>query len=211
MTTWTCEEKAMPSRRVLLRSLPIVWLSLTCSSLAAEPATRAAAPTVVLDGSSVWRTFHEMKPPVIQMDDGPKPVLLPSDYDWANHDTPAASPDWRKPGFDDSSWLRGPAGAHARTPYLARLCLRTHFDVTDPAQVKGLKLTLSYYGGAIVSVNGQELVRGQVAKDGEVELAEGYPVEAFVSADGKILPDRGAAGRERTLTDVAVPAEPAAH
>ena len=198
----------MGSRRTMVGCLLAVLLSATCASLAAGPTTRAASgPLVVLDGASVWRTFHVMKPPVLQLDDGPKPVLLPPDYDWANRATPAAPPDWRKPGFDDSSWLRGSAGAHARTPYLARLCLRTHFEVTDPAQVKGLKLTLSYYGGAIVSVNGQELARGHVAKSGEAELAEAYPAEAFVSADGKILPDRGAAGRERTLADVAVPAE----
>ena len=53
--------------------------------------------------------------------------------------------------------------------------------MTDPAQVKDLKLSLTYYGGAIVYVNGQELVRGHVAKEGTPALADGYPPEAFVA------------------------------
>ena len=87
--------------------------------------------------------------------------------------------------------------------------------MTDPAQVKDLKLSLTYYGGAIVYVNGQELVRGHVAKEGKPAMADGYPPEAFVAENGKMLPaanwqmdkyPKALAARARTLADVAIPA-----
>jgi hypothetical protein len=190
-------------RLATLALVAMVMLAAAGVGLAADPpaapAPAVSGPVTVLDGGSVWRTFHLWKPPVIQMDDGPKPILLAKDYDWANRDTPAAPAGWTKPEFNDSSWLRGPAWSHARTPYLAKVYLRSHFVVADPAKVKDLKLTVSYFGGAIVYVNGQELARGDVAKTGPVELAEGYPAEAF---DAK-----PSVNRERLLTDVAIPAK----
>ena len=87
--------------------------------------------------------------------------------------------------------------------------------MTDPAQVKDLNLSLTYYGGAIVYVNGQELVRGHLAKVGPPGMADGYPPEAFVGEDGKMLPaatwqmdrfPKALAVRARTLANVAIPA-----
>ncbi len=123
---------------------------------------------------------------MIQLDDGLKPVT--STYEWLDRETAAAPADWTSPEFPDGNWLRGGARAASRTPYLADLCLRARFEVTEPAQVKDLKLSLTYYGGAIVYVNGQELVRGHVSKEGTPAMADGYPPEAFVAEDGKMLP-----------------------
>jgi len=193
-------------RCAVVAAAAVIWMA-TGHSLAQgrPPAPKSTAPVTVLDTYGVWRTFHLLKPPVIQFDDGPKPVLTPND--WLNRATPAAPADWTKPEFDDTSWGRGSALAFAGTPYLARLYQRARFEVTDPAAVKELKLSLSYYGGAIVYVNGQQLVRGHLAKAGTAELAESYPLEAFVTDDGKLLPGGGVALRERSLTDVAIPSK----
>ena len=59
------------------------------------------------------------------------------------------------------------------------------------------------------------MVRGHLSKDGTPALADGYPPEAFVGEDGKMLPaaswqmdrfPKALALRARTLADVAIPA-----
>ena len=151
---------------------------------------------------------------MVQLDDGPKPILTAAA--WLNQETADAPADWRKGEFDDTAWLRATAKSAAQTPYVSRLCVRGKFEVKDPAAVKDLKLSLDYYGGAIVYVNGQEIARGNLAKDasGLAALADGYAPEAFVGDDGKILPSgwvierypKALAARLRKLTEVAIPA-----
>jgi len=193
--------------------LSILLVALWCASANGRPTSKDNAPAVVLDTLSVWRIHETLKPPLIQLDSGLKPVT--SKYEWLDRETSAAPADWKNPEFADCQWLRGGARATSRTPYLADLCLRARFEVTDPARVKNLKLSLTYYGGAIVYVNGQELVRGHVAKEGTPAMADGYPPEAFVAEDGKMLPaaswqmdrfPKALAVRARTLADVAIPA-----
>jgi hypothetical protein len=162
----------------------------------------------------MWRMYHTLRPPVIQFDDGPKPVLVSAA--WLNQDTSEAPADWRKQEFDDSAWLRGTSRSAAQTCYLSRLCVRGKFEVTDPTAVKDLKLSLGYYGGAIVYVNGQEIARANLAKDaaGPTALAEEYPTDAFIDANGVLLPSgwvierfpRALTARLRKLPDVAIPA-----
>ena len=192
--------------------LSIISMALWCASALGQATPKDGGPVVVLDTLSVWRIHETLKPPLLQLDDGLTPVT--SAYAWLDRETAAAPADWTKPDFPDGNWLHGGARATSRTPYLADLCLRARFEVTDPVQVPDLKLSLTYYGGAIVYVNGQEVVRGHVAKDRTAVLAEGYLPEAFVAADGKMLPaatwqmdrfPKGLAARARTLTDVAIP------
>ncbi|MGA2622161.1 MAG: glycoside hydrolase domain-containing protein, partial [Thermoguttaceae bacterium] len=168
----------------------------------------------VLDTLSVWRIHETLKPPVIELDDGLKPVT--SKYQWLDRETVAAPTDWTNPDLPDGDWLRGGARAASRTPYLAQVCLRARFEVTEPARVKDLRLSLTYYGGAIVYVNGRELVRDHVSNEGPPTLADGYPPEAFVAENGKMLPaadwqmdkyPKALAARARTLADVAIPAK----
>ena len=147
--------------------------ALWCASAHGQATPKDGDPAVVLDTLSVWRIHETLRPPVIQLDDGLLPIT--STYQWLDRETAAPPADWTAPEFPDGNWLRGGARATSRTPYLADLCLRARFEVTDPAQVKDLKLSLTYYGGAIVYVNGQELVRGHVAKEARPVLAEGYP------------------------------------
>ena len=51
------------------------------------------------------------------------------------------------------TWLRPTAFSRFSS---AALCLRGKFQVTDPAAVEGLYLTVKYYGGLRVVLNGRE-------------------------------------------------------
>jgi hypothetical protein len=115
--------------------------------------------------------------------------------------------EWASPSFDDSRWacVRGPLvvsegnggygimGPILYMPYGAQaewglFCLRGAFRVDDPAQVKDLKLSLRYMGGAAVYVNGRELCRGHLPAgplDADT-LAERYPDEAYLRPDGRV-------------------------
>jgi len=188
-------------------------MAIGCASAYGQASRKGNAPAVVLDTLSVWRIHETLKPPLIRLDDGLKPVT--STYEWLDRETAAAPAGWTNPDFSDGNWLRGGARAASRTPYVAGLCLRARFEVTEPAQVQDLTLSLTYYGGAIVYLNGRELVRGHVSKEGTPPLADGYPPEAFVTQDGKMLPaadwqmdkyPKALAVRARTLADVAIPA-----
>jgi hypothetical protein len=171
-------------------------------------------PVVVLDTRSVWHTYTALKPPVVQLDGALKPVT--SLYPWVDKETPLAPEGWKARDFADESWLRGNAQTAPHTPYASNLYLRARFEVTDPAQVKDLKLSVTYHGGAIVYVNGQEIARGNLAKDANeaTAVAESYPANVFVLDNGDIVndfwgykgPKEAITGRQRKLTDVAVPA-----
>jgi len=195
-----------------------LMLTVLSGTAVGQGASPAVAPdrTVVLDTTSTWRLHSTLKSPVIQSAGRGRP--LATDWHWLDCETPPPPADWREPEFDDSTWQRGLARMGPRTPYLARLCMRGKFTVTDPAKVRGLSLSVGYHGGAIVYVNGKEIARSHVpadARDGT--LADAYPVEAFVAGDGKLITwDRrkprpeGETGRRlslrrRTLADVAVP------
>ena len=209
----------MPDRA---RTCAIAVGLLCLSGLAvAQDAPRAdGEPHVaVLDTVGFWRLYHVLKPPVIQLADGLKPNL---NNGWLDRETPLPPADWHAAAFDDSAWLRGPARANCRTPYVARLCLRGWFTVTDPAAVGGLTLSLGYHGGAIVRLNGREVARQHLAAGnlGDDALAEAYPEEAFLDPGGGLLYDwdyykrkptpehtRRLALRDRSLQSVSIPTD----
>jgi hypothetical protein len=174
------------------------------------------AQPVVLDTYSFWRMHHTLEAPVIE--DGGKATPITYGFAWMDMATAGPPAGWTAAGFDDSTWLRGPARMSARTPYLSRLCMRGYFTVTDPAQVKNLSLTLLYQGGAVVYLNGKELARGHLAA-GQT-MAERYPADAFVDAKGELFKGWDRAETEldadskrrlglrvRSLSNVRVPAE----
>ncbi len=125
----------------------------------------------------------------------------------------AASPlpptNWMQPEFDDAAWWRSPGpwfpghgnenvGYSDSVPgwsnHAALLCLRGRFYVEDPAAAKNLRLLVKFRGGIVVYVNGKEAARGHLP-EGEINfetLAEPYPQEAYLTADGKVLPPIGA-------------------
>ena len=205
-----------------------VWMAGSSPAMAQRTAAPdrpagGTGPVVVLDAGSVWRSFDTLKPPVIQFDDGAKPIT--SSHPWLDQETPAAPADWMAEHFADAAWRRGPARVFPRTPYVAALYQRARFEVTDPAAVKDLKLSVAYYGGAIVYLNGQELTRAHLPKlapsrvegdaKGPESLAEGYPPAAFVTDKGEIVPGGrqgdqykdALAARERAVKDFAIPAQ----
>jgi hypothetical protein len=188
------------------------WVFGAAESAPAAQRAPAGQPVVVLDTKSVWHTYTALKPPVVKTDGAPKPVT--SLYPWVDKETPLAPENWNTRDFADEAWLRGNAQVGPHTPYASNLYLRARFEVTDPSQVKDLKLSVSYYGGAIVYVNGQELARGNLAKDTKdaTAVAEAYPASVFVLENGEIVldywgykgPKEAITGRQRNL-DIAVP------
>ncbi|MHC4917735.1 MAG: glycoside hydrolase domain-containing protein, partial [Planctomycetota bacterium] len=110
------------------------------------------------------------------------------DHDPQNAPAPA---DWASADFDDSHWPRTRPEWLGRSTYLETsiLSLRGAFNVTDPAAVKGLYLTLGYRGGAVVYLNGKEVGRLHLPK-GKLALeteAEAYPDDVWLGKDGKPL------------------------
>jgi hypothetical protein len=157
-------------------------------------------------------------------------------------ETPAPPANWTAPELDDSTWqhVAGPffATQHGwawckeadeagfftydvgTTPALAAICVRGRFEVTDPAAAGDLRLSLSYRGGVVVYLNGQEVARASIPDaekaKGLEALAEDYPAEAFVTAEGKIIRtmwgdpakyQTQVAMRIRRLNEVAIPAK----
>jgi hypothetical protein len=176
--------------RLFLLSFVAPVLLLACLSPAAL-AQEQAPGALILDTFSSWRMFNALKPPDIAFDAGARPVAF-SQY-WLNQESSPPLEGWTGLDFDDSEWLRGPLPMDCQTPFVARTCVRGRFRVTDPAAVGRLAVTVSYHGGAIIYMNGQEVRRGNLPNDASPALAEPYPLEAFVGADGVLL------ARERNM------------
>ncbi|MFH1023194.1 MAG: glycoside hydrolase domain-containing protein [Planctomycetota bacterium] len=68
------------------------------------------------------------------------------------------SSEWVKPDFDDSGWDRSgaPILHVARQPEWKLVLLRTRFSVVNPSD---LTLSMTYKGGVVVYLNGEELTR----------------------------------------------------
>jgi len=220
-------------------SLCCLFLAATGSAGAADPASAGASAhgAVVLDQDSLWRQYQVSRCSYVRTDDG---KLEPRDITWywgGIRTKPAASTaasplpptGWADPAFDDDLWprVRLPqpvltvSGANPRPFYRpydsAMVVVRGTFGVKDPTLVKSCSVSVTYWGGAVVYVNGRELARGHVpAADiapGTFAPAEDYPPEAFTTPDGKPLRIGDAKNRDRlalrnrTLTDVKVPVD----
>lgn len=198
-------------RTVLFRGLALVFMI----SLVLSPnlSAQESGGTVILDTTGFWRLYQVFKPPVVQTDSGLEKVLA-TKQPWLHGETPPPPEGWEKPDFDDSRWLRGPARIACSTHMLARLCLRGKFMVTNPASVRGLALTVGYYGGAIVYVNGKEIKRGHLkeGEEGKKGLAETYPEEAYFFGTigwkyrDKIEPEK-AKIRTRVFSQIPIPSK----
>jgi len=141
-----------------------------------------AGSTIVLNTYGTWR-FHCTLAPVV-LASGEEVKLQ---WAWLNYKTAGPAREWMGADFDDRFWDRGPASLAPKSGLMSRLCLRGKFTVTDPAAVKGLRLSVTYRGGLVVYVNGREAHREHVEPD--AALAE------------------GPGGAERNLTDLAIPSD----
>jgi hypothetical protein len=205
-------------RRML--SVGITALRLSCAAMAmaeegpkaSGPSTAATNGTAVLDAHSYWRIFLTVRPTVYGVG---KDIKLPPDGELFNGPLPPA--DWTGPDFDDSGWWRDPGPVFAgpglaQGTVLALLCLRGKFEVADPSRVKDLRLTMSFRGGAVVYLNGQEVGRGNMP-GGKVEpltLADDYPLAVHQSPSPQYFypqaqMDACAAVRTRQIKDLIVP------
>lgn len=216
----------MPMRSATI----LTWLLvLSGAAGAGEP----SGATVVLDTNHRWATHIAMLTPAVRSSEG---TLTPLAFDviggrekpegFASEPPPEG---WAQPGFDDAAWPRAPGpyplllayafGSIRHAHYFAQFCMRGKFLVDDPARAEGLKLSLSYRGGAVVYLNGKEIARGHMP-EGKVAFdtpAQDYPPEAFVDSQGKLIPadyeckknkehaDKPAL-RTRRIENVAVPA-----
>ncbi len=175
---------------------------------------------MVLDHSTLWRFFRVRDAAHVRHTNG---VLARAALSWSGHEwppggwdasgtSPAPSAEWAGPEFDDSTWPRerlpqpsppawnvsnqsGDTGSINLFDTVAVL-LRAKFTVKDPTQVKACRLSLDYWGGFIVYVNGQEALRKNILP-GSTNLlgtvAEDYPVEAWTSPEGKPIVNQDSA------------------
>src|SRR5687767_9722245 len=177
------------------------WLILGAILLISSPAAGQKAPKkqtapagdpVILDESTLWRTFLCIKTPVVRKDG----KLEEPKVKWAGGLSPLPPAGWTETEFDDSLWSRASTyrtgtyaefGAPSYSPVTSRECLRGRFRVEDPAKVQGMNLLVTYRGSMVVYLNGQEIARGHLPKGPAAvdQLAEDYPPEAFLRPDGK--------------------------
>jgi hypothetical protein len=155
------------------------------------------------------------------LDEGkPRPVLWRSDLT-----SPLPPPNWAGPAFDDRTWPRlywpqpeweeinaqeNGSKVRAPNPYdTVVLLVRHRFVIADPAQVKDCRLSLDYWGGVVVYVNGKEVARRHLIAlpGGKTNLfenvAEAYPESEWTRSAGK---EPGSAPLVRRLEDVQIPA-----
>ena len=199
---------------ILLSSM----LSLTPGALGDPPPKPAsdveAVGTAVLDTNAFWkvRTVRETEELVLpngevkharvdgnvggyfqkNMDVIEAPESAYKIVEVPNIRLPAETPaDWMKPGYDDSAWVR------LRLPVLDKsidrewklIQLRGMFEVADPDSAGDLTVSLTFRGGAVVYINGEEVGRGYMPQ-GELTPytnADAYSPDAYFTAAGHVL------------------------
>ncbi len=170
---------------------------------AASPAGEAGAGLTVLDSGSPWRCHLVWTTPQFRTDAG-ELIAPPFNVGWPTsawkawkkskktvkvRSSTLPPKTWRTPEFDDGTWARCSGRVIAGPYYMSLLCLRSRFEVVDPAKVGDLTLSVSFRGGAVVYLNGQEVARASLPK-GEIEPgtpAADYPKEAWFTPEGKLL------------------------
>jgi Glycoside hydrolase 123, catalytic domain/Glycoside hydrolase 123 N-terminal domain len=191
----------------------IALLALTCGASGAgagagEP--KAVGGHTVLDLSrGSFRTFLHWRTPRLCDKDGKLMPLLrlkgrkQKEADRKPVKVVVAAPppaEWKDLGFADDRWPRTRGGVYVGLWYGKNgiynagnpaewdlICLRGNFEVTDPKAVGDLNLTLNYYGGAIVYLNGKEVARAHLP-EGEISFdtpATHYADPAYLRPDGK--------------------------
>lgn len=193
----------------------LAWMAAGVDVLAEEKP--ASGGTVILNADGFWRCFTYWKAGIVDppSTNAPGPEIHPLSY--------PPSTDWKEIDFDDASWQWTPGPFYpghgiGERQTLALICLRGKFEVTDPAQVKTLKLSMGFRGGVVVYVNGKELKRANLP-EGALTFetpAETYPMEVYTTPEGKAITGGwGDPGkfkdrwqpRIRRLTDLSVPVE----
>ncbi len=167
--------------------------------------------SVVLDSNSLWRHFEVQRCATVRTDDGKLEPWDLQPLTGRKHTWPTVEPkpavstapstlpavNWAGLAMDDSTWPRvrlpSPVPHHSqggtgrrpqnREGATAALLVCGKFEVRNPAEVKSCRLSLDYWGGVVVYVNGKEALRRHVSGDKPdlLALAEDYPKEVFGS------------------------------
>jgi hypothetical protein len=203
------------------RSARTVWVAVALLALSAAGLPAGEKPaetgTVILKSDGFWRCLTYWKPGITDPPSDKKPGagIHPLSY-------PPPS-DWAGPDFDATGWQWGPGPFYSghgigQSQSLALVCVRGGFQVTDPAAVTSLKVTVQFRGGAVVYVNGKEIGRAHLP-EGDLTFetaAETYPMEVYTTPEGKAITKGWGDPRKyhdrwikriREITDLAVPAE----
>ncbi len=218
-------------RKVWLIRLVVAVLATQFSSTALYgvlAGEEASSGTTILDTKSFWRFRTVLETPEQVLPSGEvkhlRTVGKGNIYEWFRKNPAKGQPPedmyefkevdsfrlpedtsagWMKPEFDDSAWarVRGPMLAGSNSEAWKLILMRGRFEVTDPAKAGDLTLSLDFRGGAVVYLNGEEVVRAALPK-GDLPLyapAEPYPEEVYFSAEGFALTrgDRSPDGKPR--------------
>ncbi len=166
---------------------------------------------VILNEGSIWRAHFTWMKPLVRTASSLEEIRS-----WRRKigsSSPLPPEDWTGMDFNDLGWMRwreqerqrlfvedskGPLAQGydhniyglMQSPYLGLMCLRGKFTVEEPDGVRNLTLSVAYRGGIVVYVNGREVAREYLPKEGKVDLsalAQDYPREALFKPDGKPL------------------------
>jgi RNA polymerase sigma factor (sigma-70 family) len=178
--------------------------------LAAEKSSKAAPAEVpagakdILTENSYWRWHVTMKPPTYT-EGGQEKTLkrklkarLHGDADQLS--SPPPSSQWIKTDFDDLGWARSRIkwcrGLAFSKYSTTRVCFRGKFNVTNPGAAD-LYLSMKYIGGAVVYLNGKEVIRSDMpdGKVGDYTCAKEYQKKHYCDDKGKLLAMRGTRDR----------------
>ena len=199
----------------------IIAVLLICN-ICISPHKTVAETNSILSTGSYWRSYISWRSPVVAGEDKAIGVFA----DIQTSPPPAL---WAQPDFNDSDWIRskGPFPGNEfiseAGPNLATVFLRGHFEITNPAAVKDITLSLSYRGATAVFVNGKLLGKKDFP-EGKIKMDTPglpYPKEAYVNSKGISFPVKeGAlvrylkkhpeykpviAGRTRKIENVIIP------
>jgi len=225
--------------------LATLWLARLAVGLAADaPATikppdmaPKVAETVALDELAMWRCIQLQGDQFARGGDGSLRQTSVFWYGAGREQGPRNLPPltypagWTATTFEDADWPRvrwpqpamdgivdlyGVLTSGSFRPFdTIGLLARGKFLVQDPAQVKACVLSLKFWGGVVVYVNGKEVARSHMSNftTNGVMLAEDYPMNAFVgSNDRPIMPEDCDKNRDRLalrvreLSEVKIPA-----
>ncbi|MFH1022286.1 MAG: glycoside hydrolase domain-containing protein [Planctomycetota bacterium] len=186
----------------------VMTLSGALYAAGAPGAETSAAPgpgagTTILGAGSYWRTHATYRGKVVPVEllkEADPAAVAPKALDGA-FETPLPPDGWMRPEFDDSDWsrasnpFRGGVSGHAEGYGdfgVALFAGRGKFETKDPAAVRKLTLAMTYAGGVVVYLNGQEVARASLP-EGKIDPltpAQTYPADAYVDAAGKLVENR---------------------
>ena len=182
------------------------FAAATAGSEAAKPAGVPAGAADILGLESYWRWFISLRKPIIptlslraagQEAAGPKLLTgreVPPPYGEVDHqDSPPPPAAWEQPGFEDFGWPRSRLSWLRETAFsrfsAASLCLRGKFQVTDPAAVEGLYLTVNTTAGCGFPERPGDRPRALARRRaGRRHAGRDVPNDVYVGSNGQIVP-----------------------